>query len=114
MRSAPVVRGGEDSSWTRATALELTADSAIWQDEIGRRMALSIRQLEAVRFERKTAASISGATAGASAGALIGYAQAEGPEWWRETSVYAGALIGGILGAAVGRVFGLPITYRFR
>ncbi|NNM35097.1 MAG: hypothetical protein HKO53_18620 [Gemmatimonadetes bacterium] len=77
-------------------------------------MALSIRQLQAVRFERNTAATLTGATAGASAGALIGYAQADGPEWWRERSVYAGALVGGILGAAVGRFFGLPITYRFR
>lgn len=113
-RSPPVIQTDHTPPWTRATALEITADSAIWRDDLGRRMALSIRQLEAVRFERRTAAAVSGATAGASAGALIGYARADGPEWWRERSVYAGALIGGIVGAAVGRMFGLPITYRFR
>ena len=114
LRSTAVVRSGESVQWTPAVDFRVSADSARWQDTLGRQMAISIRELEAVRFERNTAAALSGAVVGVSAGALIGYSQADDPEWWSEAPVYAGAAIGGILGAAVGRLVGLPITYRFR
>jgi len=113
LRSAPMVRQAGQNGWSPALGFEVRRDSATWRDEDGSRMAIHVRRLEAVRFNRTWAASLTGAAAGASAGALLGYAAAEGDDWWREGEVYAGAALGAVLGAAAGRFIGFPVTYRF-
>lgn len=110
---APMVRPADSSSWSRATDFRITTDSVIWRDDLDRRIALTLRELEAVRYDRQIAASLGGGVVGASAGALIGAAGTDDTEWWRDGSVYAGAAAGAAVGVLVGRYFGLPITYRF-
>lgn len=109
-----LIKRSDREEWSRGRIIHVGPDSLRWQDEVGRAYALFRDDVEAVRFERRKAATVTWAAIGLSAGALIGASVSDDDEWWRGTDVYLGAATGGAAGIALGMTYGLPVTYRFR
>ena len=113
-RNAALIKEVDQPEWTSGRLLSVTADVIAWNDELGRRMSVHVRELEAIRFRRRRAALIGWTTLGISAGALLGQATTDADrQWFDDGNVWAGAAAGGAAGVALGLWIGLPVTYRF-